>query len=195
MRKDHNCEASSQENKRINFKSKTIAIFGPPGSGKTTLCSITAFCMRWRAIDLETLWKIGKDGRLRDDVLRHLNSKNRRCHGTIIGAAGTSPLDYHADIFKVLLLPSFKDYLKLIEIRRIKQPGKLVNTLPSTCYSIHMKFARQIAQDAYPYHKIIYTPCFNRNLFKIVNSIKNSAMQFFKSIDYDKHQSLLFGCW
>jgi hypothetical protein len=175
---------------------KVIVLFGPPGSGKSTLVGLVAAKLRFRCIDVEALWKIGnKGGAIREMVLQHLNSDERRCHGTVVGAAGTQPGDYHEHTFKVLLLPTFEDYERLVAVRSKCQASKYNRLGYSGHCRIYRNFERQLEQDPFLYHKVVTTPCLNKNVKYIINDIADSAKAYMQAISYDPRQRKVFGVW
>jgi hypothetical protein len=175
---------------------KVVVIFGPPGSGKTTLTGLVGAKLRFRCIDLEILWKIGNEGgSMREMVLQHINSEDRRCHGTVVGAAGTQPGDYHKHTFKVLLLPAFQDYERLVAVRAKYQISKFRRLGYNGHCRIYRNFERQLEQDPYSYHKIVTLPCLNKNVKTIINEIANAAKAYFSALRYDTRQCEAYGQW
>lgn len=101
---------------------RTIIIFGPPGSGKTTMTGLLASKLHWRAIDLEAIHETD----LRDRVVGYLLKRAANGHEQVIGAAGTQTFEVVGrNIFTVLLCPEKNEYEELLKLRGKYQPGKL----------------------------------------------------------------------
>lgn len=100
---------------------KTIILFGPPGSGKTTMTGAIASALHWRAIDIEGFF----DFKGRYEVEEYLIGRAALGKEQVIGGAGSTEHMLSSIGFKVLFLPSKADYLKLLSIRAKFQPTKL----------------------------------------------------------------------
>lgn len=100
---------------------RTIIIFGPPGTGKTTMTGRLASELHWRAIDIEGFFDF--EGRRK--VEAYLLERAVQGKEQVIGAAGSTEHMLSSIGFKVLFLPSKEDYAKLLDLRAKFQPTKI----------------------------------------------------------------------
>jgi hypothetical protein len=104
------------------IKLRTIIVFGPPGSGKTTMTGQLGALLHWRTCDLEVFHDVG----LRAQVCAYLARRLADSKEQVIGAAGeTTALVSWTYAFKVLLLPNRANYHHLLDIRFKYTPSKL----------------------------------------------------------------------
>jgi hypothetical protein len=98
-----------------------IALFGPPGSGKTTLVDIARHA-GYLAIDLEEF---------RGHQHRVMTAQGLPDHRStfVIGAADTHPEDYGFSTFLVLLLPDRRVYELRRALRNQVQPDKTLQPM------------------------------------------------------------------
>lgn len=101
---------------------RRIAVFGPPGSGKTTFGAYLGAYLHMRHVDLEFWHGPDKKQKRWLDVIRYAQDADR---SVVLGMAGEQRDSLDTSWFSVLLLPRLPDYLKLLELRNIHQPHRL----------------------------------------------------------------------
>ena len=165
------------------WPSKTIVIFGPPATGKTTITGILAGYLHWRSLDLECISKAilpsGKS--LVAAVLAHLLRHDRVKHGMVIGADGTQQHVFTDLCYKVLLLPHLDDYKKLLALRKIHQPRKFEQA------NIYIYKSMDSQQNKFNY--VVKTPCYQHTLGQVAKMIAEKATRYFHAVAYQRTQA------